>query len=330
MSSPAYDLAPCPVCASPCSHEVASTDDVTREVEALWAFHTRRLRPDTPPPHLADRVAFSQHPPLRVVQCDWCGLVYRNPRERERELTATYADEAPDHAVLESLFEHQRAPYRVQADRLTRALGHTGAGLEVGSYVGAFLAAARDRGWRFEGLDINAGAAAFARERGYTVTLGDLSTFCQPRRFDTIAIWNCLDQLPDPRQAAAASRALLAPGGLLAVRVPNGGCYVLLRKLLGSPLAPGARALLAHNNLLTFPYRHGFTPGSLTMLLERSGFRVQMVIGDTLMPRADTWTRPWAAREEQAIKGVVRAIARRGRVGAQLAPWIEVYARAVC
>jgi SAM-dependent methyltransferase len=309
---------------------VASTDDVTREVEALWAFHTRRLRPDTPPTHLADRVTFSQHPPLRVVQCDRCGLVYRNPREREHELVATYADEAPDRAVLESLFEHQRTSYRVQAERLRRALGRTGAGLEVGSYVGAFLAAARERGWHFEGLDINADAAAFARERGYTVTLGDLSSFGQPRCFDTIAIWNCFDQLPDPRQAAIAARALLAPNGLLAVRVPNGACYVLLRKLLGSPLASSARALLAHNNLLTFPYRHGFTPGSLTRLLERSGFRVQTVIGDTLVPTADEWTRPWAVQEERAIKGAMRAIARRGRVGAQLAPWIEVYARAIC
>jgi SAM-dependent methyltransferase len=304
---------------------IATDEDMRREVEALWAFHTRRLRPDTPPEQLTDRIAFSQHPPLRVVQCDECGLVYRNPRERAHEIAELYAEEVRDCAVLESLFETQRASYRAQAERLTRRVGRAGTGLEVGSYVGAFLAAAGERGWRFEGLDINEDAAAFARARGLTVTLGDLESFRTDRRFDAVAIWNCFDQLPDPRRAAIAAHTLLAPGGTLAVRVPNGAFYVAVRRLLRSPLAPVARALLAHNNLLTFPYRHGFTPHSLTALLHATGFRVRAVVGDTLVPIADRWTRPWAAWEVRSLKGLERAIARAGDRGARSAPWIEAY-----
>jgi len=325
---PTYELAPCPVCASRGAREVADAGDVKCEVEALWEFHTRRLRPDTPPERLADRVAFSQRPPVRVVQCDACGLVYRNPRECAGELSALYADEVQDHAVLASLFENQRVAYRAQAARLTRETGVRGTGLEVGSYVGGFLTAARAHGWRFEGLDINECATAFARSRGCTVTIGDLQSFDDGRRFDAVAIWNCFDQLPDPRGAASAARTLLKPGGMLAVRVPNGGFYVAVRKLLHSSLAPIARALLAHNNLLTFPYRHGFTPHTLGALLEDTGFRVQRVIGDTLVPVADEWTRPWAAWEEQTVKRGVRTVARLGALGARAAPWIEMYARA--
>lgn len=325
---PTYELSPCPICASRSAREVADADDVTREVEGLWAFHMRRLRPDTPPARLADRVAFSQRPPIRLVQCDECGLVYRNPRERESELHELYADEAQDDAVLESLFENQHIAYREQAERLTREAGHAGTGLEVGSYVGAFLTAAREQGWRFEGIDINERATAFARAHGCTVTLGDLQSVDGSRRFDAVAIWNCFDQLPDPRRAALAARALLEPGGLLAVRVPNGAFYLAMRKQLHSSLAPVARALLAHNNLLSFPYRHGFTPGALTALLERTGFRVQRVVGDVLVPVADEWTRMWAVWEERAIKRVLRTLARAGRSGMHTAPWIEVYARA--
>src|SRR4029078_6280006 len=67
MHTTAYELARCPVCNSAESHEVAGADDVRDEIEALWAFHTRRLRDETPPDRLTDRVAFSQAPPIRLV-----------------------------------------------------------------------------------------------------------------------------------------------------------------------------------------------------------------------------------------------------------------------
>jgi 2-polyprenyl-3-methyl-5-hydroxy-6-metoxy-1,4-benzoquinol methylase len=326
---PNYELSPCPACAGQRAHEVAGAGDVTREVEELWAFHLRRLRPDTPPARLADRVAFSQRPPIRVVQCSECGLVYRDPRERARELRELYASEAPDDAVLASLYENQRIACRAQAARLTREAGRTGTGLEVGSYVGAFLTAAQERGWRFEGLDLNERAAAFARAHGCTVTLGDLQSIDDHHRYDAIAIWNCFDQLPDPGRAARLARALLQPGGVLAVRVPNGAFYVAMRTRLHSCFAPVARALLAHNNLLTFPYRFGFTPDALTALLERTGFRVQRIVGDVLVPIADEWTRQWAVWEERVIKRALRTLTRAGFLDARATPWIEVYARAI-
>ena len=66
------------------------------EMEMLWEFHERRLKPGTPPRALADRVAFSQDPPLRLAQCRRCTLIYRNPRERAAELVESYAAEMPD------------------------------------------------------------------------------------------------------------------------------------------------------------------------------------------------------------------------------------------
>jgi hypothetical protein len=97
--------------------------------------------------------------------------------------------------------------------------------------------------------------------------------------------------------------------------------------LLSTPAGRAARLLLAHNNLLTFPYRYGFGPRSITRLLTSCGFRVQRIVGDVLVPIADRWTRRWAAAEERVVKALLMPIARAdGRVG--LAPWIEVYARA--
>src|SRR3954451_7031303 len=99
------------------------------EVETLWAYHQRRLRPETPPRRLMDRVAFSEHPPFRLVQCDGCGLVYRNPVERGRELQEIYSRETPAPDVLRSLHETQIPALRVQARELYAALGRGGSGL---------------------------------------------------------------------------------------------------------------------------------------------------------------------------------------------------------
>jgi hypothetical protein len=193
--------------------------------------------------------------------------------------------------------------------------------------VGAFLAAARDAGWTFEGLDVNAHAAAFACRMGFRVTVGELDAL-EGRRFDAIAIWNTFEQLPDPRAAAVGARGLLNPGGTLAVRVPNGQAYVALRHALQGLFAPLARALLAHDNLLGFPYRHGFTTGSLRRLLNDAGFGEVRFHGDALVPIADRWTRPWARMEERVVKTLLRGAARSGRLGRRYSPWIEAYARA--
>jgi SAM-dependent methyltransferase len=331
MSSPAYELARCLVCGTADGRELVDADAMREEVEELWAFHTKRLRAHTPAEHLTDRLAFSQRAPLRLVRCRTCGLVYRNPVERPRELRDAYG-RAPPTAVLAALHETQRGAYRAQARRLTREAGNrAGTGLEVGSYVGGFLAAARELGWHFEGVDVNQAASDYARALGLHVTVGTIESMAADPalegRFSAVAFWNCFDQLPDPRASTIAARTLLAPRGLLALRVPNGAFYAALRPLLSTAAAPAARLLLAHNNLLTFPYRYGFTPSSLPRLLDQCGFRVQHIVGDVLVPIADRWTRRWAGVEERTIKAIVRAVARAdGRVG--LAPWIEVYARA--
>jgi len=318
---PSLELAPCPVCGANDHAVVADADDIRHEVELLWEYHRPRLRPGTPPERLADRVAFSQHPPLNVVRCTRCGLVYRNPRERAFELRATYEHDSPDTALLESLFHNQRRAFRAQARRLTRALGHTGRGVEIGSYVGAFLDAARAEGWTFEGLDINSCLVSFARQRGLQATLGDITSLDGTTRYDAVAIWNTFEQLPDPRDAVRRAHDALRDGGVLAIRVPNGDFYAALRPHLSGPAARIARALLAQNNLLTFPYRHGFTELSLRTLLERAGFTVVSTRGDPLVPTSDEWTRDWAVVEERVVKSVLRPL---GRIGVR--PWIEVVA----
>jgi SAM-dependent methyltransferase len=327
MSETSYELTSCIVCSSSDAQELVSADDAKDEIEQLWEYHQKRLEPDIPTSHLMDRVAFSQRAPLRLVRCDDCGLVYRNPVERATEVAEIYEEEGPDASVLRALHDTQRSAYDAQAARLTEIFGRRGTGIEVGSYVGAFLAAARDAGWQFTGVDVNAETNAFTRSLGFQVDDGTIESLDAERRADVVALWNCLDPLADPPSAVRSARTHLASGGMLAVRVPNGACYAAFQPLLGSPLAGVAREWLAQNNLLGFPYRYGFTPTALTRLVERNGMRVEQVVGDVLVPIADRWTKRWAAVEERIVKRVIGAGARISRGDRPLAPWFELYAR---
>lgn len=315
-----YELGACPACAEQGHRVLADREAIKTELEVLWRFHLRRQRSDVPTEHLQDRTFFSQDPPLQLVECAGCQTVYRNPRESTRGMVETYASERPAAAVLQGLFEAHRASYRTQARLLTQIAGRAGTGLELGSYVGGFLAAASEHGWRFEGVDVNAYTNAFAREQGFSVGDGALEDVPAGRSYDAIAIWNVFDQLPDPRATLAAAATHLSAAGVLAIRVPNGACYARFHH--AARQKSPARLLLAYNNLLGFPYRQGFTPNSLRGMLERSGYKVLHLQTDTLVPVADAWTRWWAAWEERLVKGMLRVLPLR-----DLAPWFEIYAR---
>ncbi|HEY0674440.1 MAG TPA: class I SAM-dependent methyltransferase [Longimicrobiales bacterium] len=313
-----YEIGACPACRGQQFDVVADQQQIKRELEELWQFHLRRMKPGAPIAQLFDRAIFSQQPPLHVVACVKCGTVFRNPREREHEVVETYAVEMPTTEALDSLFEQQRSFYRSRVRRLTGLLGGAGSVCEVGSYIGAFLSVATAAGWEAVGIDVNAHASAYARAHGCVVAEGALGEYRTNREFAAVVLWNCFDQLPDPHEALARATDLLQPQGVLALRVPNGAFYARVRS---APL-PVRRSLLAWNNLASFPYRHGFTPEALRAMLEQHGYRVERIEGDVLVPISGAWTRGWAHWEERILKAFTRLLP-----GSARAPWLEVYAR---
>jgi SAM-dependent methyltransferase len=328
MVTPA-SLTVCPACPCPDAERLAGRDALLSEVEALWAFRLRRLRPAVPIAGLVDRLVFTQPPPHAVLRCRACGTLRREPAERG--IREVYARDALCASALPRLSRLGRAALAARVRRLTTLFGRPGAGLEVGPYAGGFLAAAEAGGWRFEGIDVNPRVVRFLRARGLRAGCGSLEDVPARARFDVIAIWNCFEQLEDPCAVVRLARERLRPGGLLALRTPNGAFYAALRPRLTGRAAPLVRALLAHSNLLGFPYRHAFCIDALTGLLRAHGFRIARTLGDALVPLADEWTPAWAAAEERVLRLAMRAaigLAALAGGGTAPAPWLEVYARA--
>jgi len=337
-SAPAEELKPqvavaCVVCGSNQHQLVSSAAEVQAQLEYLRAFHRRRLEPAAARRDdgaLADRADFTQDYVTDIVSCDPCGLVFRDPRPPAAAVTAAYAHDEYGAERLAALFDSQLELFRPRIDILRRMLGaqRSPSIVEVGSFVGGFLAAAREQGWNPVGIDPGAEVVEFCRRRGLMVhrsTAADAPI--APQSTDCVAIWSTFDQLPDPRPTLQVVRKWLRPGGLLAVRVPNGACYrsaiATLRRQRSAVRGP-LLAAMAWNNLLAFPYLHGYSIATLNQLLEQFGFSCVALHADTLTRLADSQTKGWAVWEERLLKS---AWGLAGRLRPEIAPWFDAYFR---
>lgn len=331
----------CVVCGSDAQEVICPEEEVRAHLEYLRLFHRRRLRPKSngaiSSSALTDRADFTQDYTTDVVACCDCGLVFRNPRPPAAIITETYAQDHYGASRLEALFEAQVELYRPKARLLRRWLpvGPETRVVEVGSFVGGFLTAGQECGWDMLGIDPGEEVDAFCRGKGLHVFRGTLNDApLETNSIDCVAIWNTFDQLPLPAPTLTAARRVLRPGGILAVRVPNGDCFrfaTTWTRRLPRPVRGWLRAALAWNNLLAFPYLYGYSIRTLDALFARFDLQRVFVQPDTLTRLADAQTKAWAAWEEYMLKLFWRFAARvdalRSRDVLAVAPWVDVYYR---
>jgi SAM-dependent methyltransferase len=299
----------CPVCEGDSFAVLLTPEDVERERRWLAAFYRVRTV------DAKDHADFTQHEATYVVECRGCRTVLRNPQPTDLELDRRYRNDRYGKRTLEHLLASERDFFRRKAASIS--LPPKARVLEIGSFVGAFLLAAREVGWTAVGVDIGEETRSFCIDEGL-----DVRRTIPRGQFDAVFAWNTFDQIANPREVLASIRPLLPEGGRLILRVPNGefesSCLDLRRSR--PRLAERVLRAMAYNNFVTFPYLTGYNPESITRLLAESGFLVQQILGDTILPLADESTCAWASVEEQRYK---RAIRRLGIVW----PWMDVHAR---
>lgn len=216
---------------------------------------------------------------FRNMRCLDCDLVYVSPRLRPEwrqvfnswEVVAGRCSEYD----AESAFHLFTARHRLE--RLERHVGGPGTLLDVGCATGYFLHAAQRRGWRAEGVEIDAKAAAQARSRfGLSVTVGTLREAGFPdQAFDCVHMNDVIEHVPDPRATLREAHRILRPGGVLFVGTHN-------LAGLGARLA-GA----AWGDLGDLDHLFCFSPRTLRQMLTQSGFTIlQMASGEHPGPLA--------------------------------------------
>lgn len=190
--------------------------------------------------------------PLPTVICRSCGLVRTDPMPEAAQIEAYYAREyrrSYKGAARPTARRVLRA-LDVARDRLERLRPHLQGrrrALDVGASSGEFLQVLRAAGISATGIEPNEAYSRWARENlGLEIENTDWSRAdFPPGRFDAITLFHVLEHLADPVGALRRLAGWLAPGGMLAVEVPN------IEGTCGSPRGRFHFAHLHHFNLVT-------------------------------------------------------------------------------
>lgn len=136
--------------------------------------------------------------------------------------------------------------------------------LEIGPGTGHFLAAARSDGLDVFGIEISPYQRRYIREKWGIETLADPieQNRFDPKTFDSVASFNCIEHVADPKEHFRAVFRTLKPSGRFLVVTQNSGS--LLARFAGRYWA-----MFKPQDHLSIP-----SPRSLRLVGESTGFKV--------------------------------------------------------
>ncbi len=199
----------------------------------------------------------------QVVACERCGTAFADGVPEQAALDRYYRElskyENPVTAGVESPADGER--FAEVARELVPFVPPHARILEIGCAGGGLLAALRDLGLPdVHGVDpSSACAAAAVRNHGLEARAGTLwDTGHPPGSFDLVVLIAVLEHLRDVGRAMRALRAMLRPGGLLHLEVPDATRFAEFAE------APYQQFSVEHLNY--------FSPASLAGLAAAHGF----------------------------------------------------------
>jgi SAM-dependent methyltransferase len=146
--------------------------------------------------------------------CAKCGAATTDPVPSELELTRSYSSwYRPASGRFSGIGDRVLARSRATLATRLDAIAPAGPILDVGSGDGSLLAALRRRGREAVGVERDA--------QGEGVVGADVREL--DREFAAIVFWHSLEHLRDAGEVLAHASALLGPGGVIAIAMPNSG-----------------------------------------------------------------------------------------------------------
>jgi SAM-dependent methyltransferase len=195
-----------------------------------------------------------------IVRCPNCGHMQLERMPDEADLSEAYGEaESTDYVEEEP---GQRATAARLLERIEMQT-EPGPLVDLGCWVGFLLAEARERGWEPVGVEPSEFAAGYARAHlGLDVVTGDLFAADLPeQRFHAVFMGDVIEHIPAAGDAVQRAGRLLAPGGVLAMALPDAGSRV-------------ARLMGRHWWSVLPTHVHYFTRNSMRTMLERNNLEV--------------------------------------------------------
>jgi SAM-dependent methyltransferase len=173
-----------------------------------------------------------------VARCRWCGLAFTTPRVPPERMDDYYPPSYPSfqrrgtgprraRGAAAAFLNRARLEVSVRRGPYRQFLrGQPGRLLDVGCGGGVLGEFFLRRGWEVYGIEPSEHGSARAAARGLQVHRGTLEDApWPPGSFDAAIFNHSLEHMPQPGQAVMQAARLLKRGGLVAVSVPNFGCW---------------------------------------------------------------------------------------------------------
>lgn len=207
----------------------------------------------------------------RIVKCDKCDLIYTNPRLLKKYLKHLYSKDyfknsVSTHFGYENYAEDEKKIVKTFKERVEKIESQVKRGtlLDVGCAMGFFMKAARDAGWKVNGVEISKFASDYAKKKfNFEVYTADFLSYKPNTTYNLITMWDVIEHFYDPISALKKANSMLKKDGLLVLSTPDVGS---LPAILTKERWVGYKLSDEH---LTY-----FSQNTISKLLEKSGFKI--------------------------------------------------------
>ena len=163
-------------------------------------------------------------PPITIVKCHHCSLVFQNPVTSEEEIRRIYSSteyfNRPYFNYCQSIVIQRFQQVLKQIEAFIPTKGKI---LDVGCATGVFLDIARANGWQPFGVEISDYATSYAREKfKLNIFAGEIIDARYPANyFDVITLQDVLEHVLDPKTFLIEINRVLKKDGLLYILTVN-------------------------------------------------------------------------------------------------------------
>lgn len=157
------------------------------------------------------------------VKCKDCGLVYQSPRPRydEEFIEAAYGE----YFVLSESYTYSKKNNEIWMKELKEILKYDkkqDSILDIGTSMGDFLNAAKEKYNYCEGVEISTKMAEFTEKAlSIKVNNGYFEDIDFTRKFSCIHMSHVIEHIPTPKLWLDKAKSILEKDGILAMSVPN-------------------------------------------------------------------------------------------------------------
>lgn len=197
--------------------------------------------------------------PADILRCAVCGHGQIGEMPELEDLDEAYETaESQDYVEEEA---GQRATAVRAVERIERHV-RRGRMADLGCWVGFLCSEAEKRGWHVVGVEPSRFASGYAREQlGLEVQATTLGEADLPRgEFDAVVMADVIEHLPRPGESLDRAHALLRPGGVVYLQLPDAGSAIARR--MGAKwwsVVPTHVQFFTRESIARLVGRHGFT-----------------------------------------------------------------------